>query len=581
MKNYKSILFAVSALALLVACAENNLADFKVEKPEDIAKYEYLSEYATLNTYVEGNANQTFKLGAAVNAADFINGGRHYSLVSSNFNEVTPKDAMWYSACVQGNGTMDFQNVKKLLAVAQNTHTSVYGGALCSHKNQNNTYLNGLLADKPLPEEKTVKTRAAGMKRVYLVNTDFENGLTVEGGSWSAWGDAIKNHGNFWKVVSGEGYNNSKGYKIEVGSGYAASKGQTVVQFSPEVPAVENTTYYLTMKVKASRNCSISSEFRANGSSTAIGKFSSIDVTTEWKSVTVSCPSVSGNIYRFYLNVGTVAGTIWFDDISVYYEVPTGMPQTPEEKADTLTWAMDNWVSGMMEACEGTVTDWNVLDEPLAEVDADKDGYYDLRSSSNGDAETYFYWGDYLGENYPRLVVDLARKYSSADLKLYVNETNLLTDMDKLKSLVHWMEQWESDGKTVIDGIATAMHLSFTTDEAAQAEQEKKIREAFAKLAATGKLIRISGLDMNIVDESGMEISTNDLTFEQEQEMADFYTFVLSAYAELIPAVQQGGITQWTIADSGNVPNGLWTGDYSRKPAYAGFAEGLKAINGR
>lgn len=579
MKNYKSILYAVSALALLAACAENNLADFKVEKPEDIAKYEYLSEYATLNTYVEGNANQTFKLGAAVNAADFINGGRHYSLVSSNFNEVTPKDAMWYSACVQGNGTVDFQNVKKLLAVAQNTHTSVYGGALCSHKNQNNTYLNGLLADKPLPEKKTVKTRAAGMKKVYLVNTDFENGLTVEGGSWSAWGDAIKKHGNFWEVVSGEGYNNSKGYKIKVGSGYSASKGQTVVQFSPEIPAVENTTYYLTMKVKASRKCSISSEFRAKNST--IGKFSSIDVTTEWKSVTVSCPSVSGNIYRFYLNVGTVGGTIWFDDISVYYEIPTGIPQTPEEKADTLTWAMDNWVSGMMEVCEGTVTDWNVLDEPLAEVDADKDGYYDLRSSSNGDAESYFYWGDYLGENYPRLVVDLARKYSSADLKLYVNETNLLTDMDKLKSLVHWMEQWESDGKTVIDGIATTMHLSFTTDEVAQGEQEKKIKEAFAQLAATGKLIRISGLDMNIVDESGMEISTNDLTFDQERKMADFYTFVLSAYAELIPAVQQGGITQWTIADSGNVPNGLWTDDYSRKPAYAGFAEGLKAINGR
>lgn len=589
MKNYKSILFAVSALALLVACAENNLADFKVEKPEDIAKYEYLSEYATLNTYVEGNANQTFKLGAAVNAADFINGGRHYSLVSSNFNEVTPKDAMWYSACVQGNGTVDFQNVKKLLAVAQHTNTSVYGGALCSHKNQNNTYLNGLLADKPLPEKKTVKTRAAGMKKVYLVNTDFEDGLlTVPGGKWNAFGDAINLYGKDFKVVSGEGYNGSKGYRIFVGDKdkngkvCTATKGQTVVEFSPKIPAEENTTYYLTMKVKAGRNCEITSEFRAEGSTSAIGKFTpSAKVTTKWQQVTMSCPSVSGEIFRFYLNIGTANGYIWFDDISVYYEIPTGIPQTPEEKADTLTWAMDNWVSGMMEACEGTVTDWNVLDEPLAEVDADKDGYYDLRSSSNGDAETYFYWGDYLGENYPRLVVDLARKYSSADLKLYVNETNLLTDMDKLKSLVHWMEQWESDGKTVIDGIATAMHLSFTTDEAAQAEQEKKIKEAFAKLAATGKLIRISGLDMNIVDESGMEISTNDLTFEQEQEMADFYTFVLSAYAELIPAVQQGGITQWTIADSGNVPNGLWTGDYSRKPAYAGFAEGLKAINGR
>lgn len=113
------------------------------------------------------------------------------------------------------------------------------------------------------PEENAIRSRASGMKKVYLVNTDFENGLTVQGGKWSAWGDAIKNHGNYWKVVSGEGYNASKGYKIEVGSGYAASKGQTVVEFSPEIAAVENTTYYLTMRVKASRKCSITSEIQS------------------------------------------------------------------------------------------------------------------------------------------------------------------------------------------------------------------------------------------------------------------------------------------------------------------------------
>ena len=57
MKNYKSILFTISALAMLTACAENNLADFKVEKPEDIAKYEYLNEYSTLNVYMEGKSD--------------------------------------------------------------------------------------------------------------------------------------------------------------------------------------------------------------------------------------------------------------------------------------------------------------------------------------------------------------------------------------------------------------------------------------------------------------------------------------------------------------------------------------------
>lgn len=580
MKNYTSILFTASALALFSACAENNLLDYKAEKPESVAKYEYLNEYSTLSSYLEEGSNQTFKLGAAVSASDMIDGGRDYSLVSSNFNEVTPKDAMWHSACVQSNGVIDLQNAKKLLAVAKNANISVFGSALCSHKNQNNAYLNGLLADKPLPKAKGIKSRASGMKTVYLVNTDFENGLKVSGGSWSAWGDAIKKHGNFWKVVDGEGYNKTKGYKIEVGSCYAASKGQTVVQFSPEVPAVENTTYYLTLKVKASRNCSITAEFRANGSSTPIGKFaSSINVTTDWQTVTVSCPSVKGNIYRFYLNVGTVGGTIWFDDLSVYYEEATGIPLTPEEKADTLTWAMNNWVKGVMEVCSDII-DWDFLDEPLASVDADKDGFYDLNSSSNGNAESYFYWADYLGDDYPRLIAELARKHNSANLKLYVNETNLVSDAEKLKSLIHWVNRWESDGKTVIDGIATTMHLSFMLNETAQKAQEENIKKAFSQLAETKKMVRISGLDMKIVDESGTEISASDLTFEQEQKMSDFYQFIISAYAQLIPVSQQGGITLWTITDSDNMPNGLWSDKYVRKPVYAGFVNGLKAIGG-
>lgn len=580
MKNNHFISIAAFALAFLGACAENNLADFKVEKPEDIAVYEYLNEYSTLKTYIENSTTPSFKLGAAVNADEYAGGGILYSLVSSNFNEITPKDVMQHSACVQSDGTMDFLNVKQLLESAQNAGTSVYGNGLCNYTDQNITYLNNLLADRPLPDEETqmsVMTRAGGMKRVYLVNTDFENGLTVEGGSWSAWGDAIKNHGNYWKVVDGEGYGGSKGYKINVGSGYAASKGQTVVQFSPEIPAVENTTYYLNLKVRASHNCSITSEFRKNGSSSAIGKFNpAIDVTTEWQEVTVSCPSVSGNIYRFYLNVGTVDGTIWFDDLSVYYEIPGGIPQTPEEMADTLTWEMDRWICGMMEACNGIVTDWNVVNEPLATVD--EDGYYDLRSASQGDDASLFYWKDYLGEDYPRLVVSLARKYGPSEMKLYINESDLAGDATKLNSLIHWIERWESDGQTRIDGISTTMHLSFMLDEVAQQQQEATIRSTFAQLAATGKLIRISALDMNIVDVSGTEISTLELTFEQEQLMADFYTFVLSAYAELIPSAQQGGITQWTLTGVNHIPSGLWSEEYLRCPAYAGFAEGLQVL---
>lgn len=344
------------------------------------------------------------------------------------------------------------------------------------------------------------------------------------------------------------------------------------MQFSPEIPAVENTTYYLNLKVKASRNCTISSEFRENGSSTAIGKFTpNIDVSTEWKEVTVSCPNVSGNIYRFYLNVGEVDGTIWFDDISVYYEIAGGIPQTPEEKKDTLIWAMDQWIGGLMEASKDVVENWNVIDKPLAVVDMDGDGYYDLQSVNNGN-DSDFYWGDYLGADYPRIIVELVRRYGPENLNLYVNETDLIADFDRLKSLIHWINQWESDNKTVIDGISTTMHLTYMLDETAQELQEEHIKNAFAQLAATGKLIRISALDMNMVDVTGIEVPAANRTLEQEKKMSDFYTFVLSTYAEQVPVNQWGGIVKEKIVDD---ERGLWSKDYMRKPVYAGFAEGL------
>lgn len=565
----------ISVLGISMSCAENNLMDFTVEKPEEIAIYEYLNEYTTLRSYVDNNNSSTFQVGAVVNSSDFIKEETLYGLVGSNFNELVPLNGMWHSDCVLDDGAMNFQLMKNLFASAQKVNMKVFGHAVCGHENQNNTYLNSLLADKPLLEEQETQTRSIGMKKEYLVKTDFEDGLVVEGGNWSAWGDAIKNHGNYWKVVDGEGYNNSKGYKIIVGSGYAATKGQTVVQFSPEIPAVENTTYYLNLKVKASRNCTISSEFRKNGSSSAIGKFQpDIEVSTEWKEVTVSCPSVSGNIYRFYLNVGEVDGTIWFDDISVYYEVAGGIPQTPEEKRDTLIWAMDKWVNGLMEVSGEIVVNWNTIDKPLSVVDTDGDGYYDLQSSANGN-ESNFYWADYLGTDYPRIVIDLVRKYGGENLKLYVNETDLASDVNKLKSLIYWIEQWENDGMTVIDGISTTMHLSFMVDESAQKKQEEVIRDALKELASTGKLIRISAIDMNIVDASGVEIPSSARTFEQEKQMSDFYTFIVSTYAEQVPASQRGGIAQEGII---NDEKGLWTEDYLRKPVYAGFAEGLQKL---
>lgn len=120
------------------------------------------------------------------------------------------------------------------------------------------------------------------------------------------------------------------------------------------------------------------------------------------------------------------------------------IPLTPEEKKDTLTWAMNNWVEGMMKATGGYVTVWDVVNEAISGGGDDGEGFYVLQSASNvseNDAQNNFYWQDYLGnEDYARIAVAAARKYyaengGTAPLKLFINDYNLESDWDDNKRL--------------------------------------------------------------------------------------------------------------------------------------------------
>lgn len=297
------------------------------------------------------------------------------------------------------------------------------------------------------------------------------------------------------------------------------------------------------------------------------------------------------NTIAFNLSVLPEANNYYFDDIK--WESEATMSLTPEEKKDTLTWALDNWVRGMMEATAGYVTAWDLANETVSGVDSDGDGIYDLQSSENGDPSSNFYWTDYLGDlDYVRTLESSARKYFAeyggdpSELKLFINDFNLESwwdDNKKVKSLVEWIGKWESDGVTKIDGIGTQMHVSYILNEADQKAQEDAIVNMFEILAASGKLIKISELDMGIVEVAfGTGMKTEEVTYEQQLKMAEFYQFIIGKYFEIIPVAQQYGITQWCATDSpsdsgwrAGEPVGLWDSSYKRKPTYAGFANGL------
>ena len=300
-------------------------------------------------------------------------------------------------------------------------------------------------------------------------------------------------------------------------------------------------------------------------------------------------PGLSGSPSKNYdciLKPQNADATLDFYSLKVCkVEKLNSIPLTDEEKKDTLTWAMGRWISGMMEACDGKVKAWDVVNEAISGGNPDAEGVYALQHGTPDNKDDFF-WQDYLGDlDYVRTAVALARLYGPEDIKLFINDYNLESDWDqngKLKSLIAWIKRWEADGITKIDGIGTQMHISCYANPQTQESKKAAIVNMFKLMAASGKLVRVSELDMGYVDANGNPVKTGDMTEEQHKQMAEHYKFVVKAYLENIPANQQWGICQWCATDApvdsgwrGGEPVGLWDKDYYRKHTYAGFADGL------
>ena len=315
-------------------------------------------------------------------------------------------------------------------------------------------------------------------------------------------------------------------------------------------------------------------------------------------SVKIEMPKVEGGNYDIILKPQTADATLDVHSVRVCKVTKSNsIPLTDEEKKSRLTDAMGKWIDGMMEATNGYVTSWDVVNEALSGDDKDKDGKFELQhaaTASADDKKNCFYWQDYLGDlDYVRLAVADARKSFAAHngdpekLKLFINDYNLESDWDdngKLRSLIKWIKDWEADGVTKIDGIASQMHISCYADPVKQESKKNHIVKMFELMKESGKLCKISELDMGYVDAAGKDVTYDQMTEEQHKEMRDLYTFVLQKYFEIIPIDKQYGITQWCATDSPKdsgwrpgLATGLWDLNYLRKHTYAGFAVGLGA----
>lgn len=595
MNKYSKLLWALALAPAMVGCADDidTTSGFEVEKPESLAQYEYLNSYGTLKSYLESasKASPDFKLGVALAADDYAKKGAVYMLANTNFMEMTAGNEMKYASIVGDDGSMNFGTVEQFIDNAKAANMSIYGHTLCWHEQQNLKWLNSLIADKEIPvdpdapgQEVTVERRCIEVCSDDMVDAAWDTQFWIMT-------DATFAEGDKWELSMNvrATYEASIGTQTHKGVGeYLHWAGCGTVKFTPQW-----TEYKASGTMDASMAGGHSFAFNLNDFAAANAYyFDDISLKINGVEMIKNSSCDDDNMKDNYIAKEKRGGMVPATFVDSYTELVSGnsIPLTPEEKAEALTNELERWIKGMMEACGGYVKAWDVVNEAVSGGPWGQ--RYELQSANNTDgADKKFFWRDYLGDDFVRIPVKFARQYfeefggNPADLKLFINDYNLESDWDdnqKLKSLIEWIARWESDGETVIDGIGTQMHVTYYMNPETQKSKEEHVVKMLELLASTGKLIKISELDMGIADAEGNSIKTADVTFEQQKAMAEYYKFIVTKYFEIIPAAQQYGITQWCITDSpdgsgwrAGEPVGLWDINYARKPAYGGFCDAL------
>ena len=441
-----------------------------------------------------------------------------------------------------------------------------------------------------------------------MVSCDFESGDTQ---GWGSWGGnkadaavvdnvshggthslmlANKGDGNFWEAQNAYTFSdyldNSKKYIIQFYAKSSSAAGQLQFQYQ------NGSTY---------------------GSQ---GAYTTFEVGTEWVLCEAEFTPAYDDVNRIIINFGKVGATYYIDDIKFgpaknqgaaaprraaksYYVL-----KTAEEKRTALLGAMESWVKGMAEhlADKGIVPHgYDVINEAITDgekkvrgVDgvfggSDGDGNYDQEPVENTTdglelnwASGHFYWGYYVND-YAVKAFEYARQFLPAETKLFYNDYNLESSDGKRAAAIKFVQDIDAaHGSAIVDGIGTQMHitLSGTSDDAANnAEKVAALRaqvdKQFNELAATGKLVRITELDISL--------NTSNPSSAQYKAQADAYKTVFESYFENVPEAQQSGITIWSLTDAddeheywlkGEKPN-LFDATFLRKWAYKGVCDAL------
>ena len=568
--KYNKIIPIVALLATTMSsCDEEKMNWYKDPSHGEVASSELplelreaISRYEPLKTYV---ADANFKLGCGVGLTPYVENEPYNQLVNENFNEITIGYLMKHGPVVKSDGSLNFTEIDKLFAKTDEAGISVFGHTLVWHQNQNAKYLNSLIADKvivtPDDSEKIINI---------LDNSDFENGTISP---WGGWGN------NSSRKVSEKGQGYSSDYAMILVNPKDANSYSAQAAYSLPSELIVGKTYCYSAMVKADVvNADFTFQVQNPTSYDGEGYVSGTTASGQWVPIEGEFTCAKAGMERLCINFGKVAGTYYVDNVKFGEKKATTkaatrgvqiIPLSDEEKTLLIGNALESWISQMVSHCKSHIKAWDVVNEPMREGGTLRDG-----TESSGD--DIFSWVKYLGKDYAVTAFKLARQYGNGDSdKLFINDYNLEVSEAKLAGLIDYVTYIESKGAKV-DGIGTQMHLSLSGKDAnGIANLKQQIDKMFQTLAASGKLIKVSELDI--------ALGTASPTDTQFADQAEMYRYVIESYKKYIPQAQQYGITIWGVSDDpaehenwlpDDAPN-LWDAKYGRKHAYKGVADGF------
>lgn len=620
MKINKIMIPVVASAMLLTGCddqimqwgkpanhADVTKAEIPIAVKEVIANYDNIKDYAQQYT-------PNMKIGIGMGADLYANNENgEGDLANANYQVFTPGNAMKNDAIMGNSGSLNFATVDKLLA-ALDGNMQLYGHNFFWHTQQNQTYLKSLIAPTLVVEsDGDIANVLSGDA------SDFNGGST---GGWGSWGSNKESA----EVVSGAGQDGSAALVLKNKGDGNAWEAQCAYTFNDYLEM--NKTYVIKFKAKSTSPAGeLQFQYQNGTTYSSQGGYNTFNVGTDWQTFQYEFTiDKYDDVNRIILNFGKVGATYYIDNIKFglakdqstatrgiqYVLARNGKARkatragskmyyvlkTPAEKQAALEGAMDAWVSGVANHLkEKNVVPfgYDVINEPIADGSYGRRGY-DGVFGMEGDSEPteseadglslnwesgHWYWGYYV-KDYPVKAFQLARKYLPADTKLFVNDYNLETSPKKLEALIKFAKEIdEKNGSPIVDGIGTQMHVTLNCSDDAEknaasiAELKAKVDAMFQTMAATGKLVRVTELDLSL--------GTGTPSSNQYKAQSDAYRMIVESYKANVPEAQQSGITIWSLSDNeaeheywlkGQVPN-LFDKDYKRKWAYKGFCDGI------